>query len=101
MAFPPPDPPHLWHERIAQLAADLGMSSETAGKDIMTFAVQVTPMKNELDQVVPLVNAIATAARVLESRVDVPGELLSIFADLYHTCTGRVEDSTREAVDLK
>jgi hypothetical protein len=30
-AFPPPDAPHLWHEKISQLAANLGMSSGTTG----------------------------------------------------------------------
>jgi len=83
VAFPPPDAPHLWHERIAQLAAHIGMPSGATGTDIITFVVQVAAMKNDLDRVAPLVKAIAMAARVLEGRVDVPSELRSMFADLY------------------
>ena len=83
VAFPPPDAPHLWHERITQLAACLGMPSGTTGKEIITFVIEVAAMKNDLDRVVPLIKAIATAARVLEGGVNVPSELRSKFADLY------------------
>jgi len=100
VAFPPPDAPHLWHERIAQLAVDLGMPSRATGKDLITFVVQVAAMKNELDRVVPLVNAIATAARVLEGRVVVPSELQSIFADLYPSAARAYGLKTKEVVGL-
>jgi hypothetical protein len=83
VAFPPPDAPHLWYERIAQLAADLGLPSGATGQQIITFVIQVATMKNDLDRVAPLVRAIATAAYVLEGRVVVPSELQSRFADLY------------------
>ena len=100
VAFPPPDAPHLWLERISQLAADLGLASSTTGKDIITFVIQVAKMKNDLDTVAPLVRAIAIAARVLEGRINVPSEVLSFFASLY-PCAARVYGlkTTREVMD--
>jgi hypothetical protein len=83
VAFPPPDAPHLWYERITQLAAELGMPSGSTGQNIITFVIQVATVKNDIARVAPLVRAIATAACVLEGRVVVPSELQSIFADFY------------------
>ena len=101
VAFPPPDAPHLWHERIAQLAAVLGMPSGATGSEIIIFVIQVAAMKNDLDRVAPLVKAIGTAASVLEGRVVVPSELQSIFADLYPSAARAYGlKTTREAVDL-
>jgi hypothetical protein len=101
VAFPPPDAPHLWYESIAQLAADLDMPSGATGKELIMFVIQVASMKNELDRVAPLVKAIGIAASVLEGRVAVPSEILSIFADLYPSAARAYGlKTTREAVDL-
>ena len=101
VAFPPPDAPHLWHERIAQLAADLGMPSGTTGKDVIMFVIKVAAMKNELDRVAPLVKAIGTAASVLEGRIIVPSEIKSAFINLYPSAArayGLGLETTRNAV---
>ena len=50
VAFPPPDAPHLWHERIAKLAANHGMPSGATGRKIIIFAIQVALMKNDLTE---------------------------------------------------
>jgi hypothetical protein len=79
------------------------MPSGTTGKDLVTFIIQVAGMNNELGRVVPLVNVIATAARVLEGRVVVPSELQSIFADLYPSAArayGLKTTRDSEVVDL-
>jgi hypothetical protein len=83
VAFPPPDAPHLWHERIAQLAANLGMPSGVTGQDIIMFVIQVANMKNDLDRVATLVKAIGTAASVLEGRIIVPSEIKVAFINWY------------------
>jgi hypothetical protein len=101
VAFPPPDAPHLWYERIAQLATNLGMPSGASGKDLIMFVIQVAAMKNDLGRVAPLVKAIATAACVLEGRVVVPSEVQSIFADFYPSAARAYGvKTTRELVDL-
>jgi hypothetical protein len=101
VAFPPPDAPHLWYERIAQLAANLGMPSGATGKDLIMFVIQVAAMKNDLGRVAPLVKAIATAACVLEGRVVVPSEVQSIFADFYPSAARAYGvKTTRELVNL-
>jgi hypothetical protein len=75
VTFLPPDAPHLWHERIAQLAANLGAPRGATGKLIIMFVIKVAAMENELDRVSPLVKAIGTAASVLEGRAIVPSEI--------------------------
>ena len=82
VAFKPRGAPHLWHAKISQLAADLGMPSNTTPEEIITFVIQVAKMKNEVNQVAPLVRALAGAARLLEGR-DVPSEMRPLVAKLY------------------
>jgi hypothetical protein len=72
VAFPPPEGQHLWHAKVSQLAADLGMPSGATGKDIVTFVLHVASKKNELHRVMPHAKALAIAARVLEGRIVVP-----------------------------
>ena len=67
---------HLWHTEVSQLAADLGMPSWATGRDIVIFILHVASVKNDLHRVVPLVKALAAAARVLEGRVVEPTMLL-------------------------
>ena len=101
VAFPPPDAPHVWHERIAQLAANLGMPSGVTGQDIIMFVIQVANMKNDLDRVATLVKAIGTAASVLEGRIIVPSEIKAAFINLYPSAArayGLGLETTSEAV---
>ena len=58
------------------------MPSNTTSSEIITFVIQVAKVKNELDQVAPLVRALAGAARLLEGR-DVPSEMRPLIAKLY------------------
>ena len=83
VAYPPRDAPHLWHVKVSQLAADLGMPSGASGQDIIMFVIHVATMKNEADQVAPLVRALRGAARLLEGRDVVPKELQPLVAELY------------------
>ena len=83
VAFKPRGAPHLWHAKISQLAADLGMPSGSTPEDIVTFVIHVAAAKNELDRVAPLVRALAGAARLLEGRDVVPNEMRPIVAKLY------------------
>ena len=83
VAFKPRGAPHLWHAKISQLAADLGMPSSTTPEDIVTFVIHVAAAKNELDRVAPLVRALAGAARLLEGRDVVPNEMRPLVANLY------------------
>jgi len=83
VAFRPRGAPHLWHAKVSQLAADLGMPRETTGEEIITFVIQVAKVKNELDQVAPLVRALAGAARLLEGRDVVPHKMRPLVAKLY------------------
>ncbi|KAN0118646.1 hypothetical protein V8E52_005069 [Russula decolorans] len=76
VALPPPEGQHLWHTKVSQLAADLGMPSRTTGKDIVNFVLRIATVKNELHRVTPLVKALAAAARVLEGRLVAPTTLL-------------------------
>lgn len=71
VAFPPPRAPHLWHAKVLQLAADLGMPSGSTGRDIVTFVIQLAAVKKELDKVAPLIKKFAAAARVSEGRISV------------------------------
>jgi hypothetical protein len=65
------------------------------------FVIQAAAMKNDLDRVAPLVNAIYIAAGVLEGRVIVPSEIQSAFADLYPSAAWAYGlRTTREAVGL-
>jgi hypothetical protein len=88
VTFPPSDGLHLWHVRICQLAAELGLPNGTTGRAIITFVIQVAIVKNELDKIIPLVQAIRAAARILEGRDIVSSELLSRVIDLY-PCAAR------------
>jgi len=59
------------------------MPSGTTGSEIITFVIQVAKVKNELDQVAPLVRALAGASRLLEGRDDVPNEMRPLVAKFY------------------
>jgi hypothetical protein len=59
------------------------MPSGTTGKDIITFVIHVAAMKNELDQVAPLVTALAGASRLVHGHTVVPMELRPLAATLY------------------
>lgn len=82
VALPPPEGQHLWHAKVAQLAADLGMPSGATGKDIVKFVLHIASMKNDLDRVRPLVKALAAAARVIEGRI-APTTLLPVVLAQY------------------
>jgi hypothetical protein len=83
VAFPPRVAPYLWEDRVSQLAADLGLPKETTGSNIITFVIHVAKVRNELDQVAPLVRALAGAARLVEGRDVVPEDLRPLVANLY------------------
>ena len=87
VAFLPRGSPQLWHAKISQLAADLGMPSGTTLKEIVTFVIHVVAAKNELDKVAPLVRALAGAARILEGRDIVPHEMRPLIEALSPSCT--------------
>ena len=59
------------------------MPSGTTGKDIVRFTIHVASVKNELHRVIPLVKALAAAARVLEGRIVAPTTLLPVVLALY------------------
>jgi hypothetical protein len=50
---------------------------------IIKFVLQVASVKNELHKVIPLVKALAAAARVLEGRIVAPTTLLPVILALY------------------
>lgn len=83
VALPPPEGLHLWHTKVSQLAADLGMPSWATGRDIVKFVLHVAFVKKELDKVVPLIKALATTARVLEGRINAPTVLPLVIFALY------------------
>ena len=83
VAYPPRNAPHLWQAKVSQLAVDLGMPSGTKGQDIIMFVIHVASMKNELDQVAPLIRTLAGAARLAEGRDVVPKEMQPLVAKLY------------------
>ena len=83
VAFKPHGAPHLYDARIAQLAAELGMPSQSTGEDIVTFVVHVARVKNELDKVAPLIRALAGASRLVHGETVVPVESRPLVATLY------------------
>ena len=85
VALPPLEALHVWHDRVtvSQLATNLDMPSGATGKDIVNFVPHVASVKNELNRVVPLVKALAVAARVLEGRIVAPTTLLPAILALY------------------
>jgi hypothetical protein len=83
VALPPPEGLHHWHGKVSQLAVDLGMPIEATGKDIVTFVLHVASVKNELPKVIPLVKALAAAARVLEGRIVAPATLMPVVLSVY------------------
>lgn len=83
VALPPPEGLHLWHSKVSQLAVNLGMPIEATGRDIVSFVLHVASVKNELPKVIPLVKALAAAARVLEGRIVAPTTLLPVVLSVY------------------
>jgi hypothetical protein len=83
VAFPPREAPYLWKDKVSQLAADLGLPKGSTGSEVITFVINVAKVRNELDQVAPLVRALAGAARLVEGRDVVPDDLRPIVANLY------------------
>ena len=83
VTFKPRGEPHLWDARIAQLAANLGMPSGTTPGEVVTFVLHVAKAKNELNQVMPLVRALAGASRRVHGQSVVPVELRPLAAQLY------------------
>jgi hypothetical protein len=95
VALPPPEGLHLWPTKVTQLAVDLGMPNWYTGRDIVAFVLHVASVKNELQKVVPLVKALAAAARVLEGRIVAPTTLLPVVLAVY---PNNVPPSTIEPV---
>ncbi len=76
------------------------MPSGATGKDIVNFVLRVASRKNELHRVMPLVKALAAAARVLEGRIVAPTTLLPVVrAYLAKKGEKHREDHDAEAVD--
>ena len=59
------------------------MPSGTTPEEIVTFVLQVAKEKNELNQVMPLVRALAGASRLVHGETIVPVELRPLVAMLY------------------
>jgi hypothetical protein len=59
------------------------MPSGTTPEEIVTFVLHVAKAKNELDQVMPLVRALAGASRLVHGQTVVPVELRPLVAQLY------------------
>ncbi|KAI0272954.1 hypothetical protein BGY98DRAFT_1189123 [Russula aff. rugulosa BPL654] len=83
IALPPSEGLNHWNTKVSHLAANLGMPTGATGKDIVYFVLHVASRKNELHRVMPLVKALATAARVLEGRIVAPPTLLPVVLALY------------------
>ena len=59
------------------------MPSGTTPEEIVTFVLHVAKSKNELDQALPLVRALAGASRLVHGETVVPVELRPLVATLY------------------
>ena len=83
VAFKPHSAPHLWEDRISQLAAELGMPRGTTQEEIVTFVIQVAKAKGELDRVAPLIRALAGASRLVHGHAVVPTDLRPLDRELH------------------
>ena len=80
--FKPHGAPHLWHNRIFQLATDLGMPGGTTPEEIVMFVILMAKAKGELDRVAPLVRASVSVSRLVHDHTIVPIELWPLVCEL-------------------